>query len=486
MGPRFGGVAGGISARINKDRAHGKSYLLQQHRHSQKHLSDDSNDRPVVIKDYICIPILCCLSRHQLDKINVYRQVVGNVLNHKHFAIFIIILIIINAILIGISTFDFVTENKEVQSAFDNVDLAFLCLFTVELGLHFFVNGLRLFKHRWLIFDFVIIISSWCLADHQFNQAFRILRALRLVTRIRTMRLLVDSIVKTAPKMVAIIFMLLLMFFIFSVMFTESFGDLGDCDDSEENYFGNYFGRIDYTAFTLFQFMTIDDWPDIGRCVMQYYWFAWIPIVFFIIITAFIVINLVIAVFCEAMVEYNNKIRTKPASKPEKLIHEDLNDSEFNDQGRNKAHENITYPKQQISLALTIISAIILVCLILAIICDHIILLRKKDRRRSLLMSSNQSTEEMSRETSDFSNNYDSKEESSTEKCEIRRLEGQVNDLLKQQELLLNTVQNLKKNLKEQNAPKKLYYPSNKNEIPVIFHHDDLVEVGFRKEERYL
>jgi hypothetical protein len=69
--------------------------------------------------------------------------------------------------------------------------LIFLSIFTVELGLQFIYYGWRLFFDGWLVFDLVIIVLSWALQGGQIARAFRIFRALRLITRIAVLRNLV-------------------------------------------------------------------------------------------------------------------------------------------------------------------------------------------------------------------------------------------------------------------------------------------------------
>jgi methyl-accepting chemotaxis protein len=98
--------------------------------------------------------------------------------------------------------------------------------------------------------------------------------------------------------MFAIAVLLFLISYIFAVMFTQLFKNLyetgvtGDID---------YFGRIDKTFFTLFQIMTLDAWSDIAREVMQVYAWAWLPFIVFVILTGFVVVNLIIAVICDAI-----------------------------------------------------------------------------------------------------------------------------------------------------------------------------------------
>jgi hypothetical protein len=131
------------------------------------------------------------LFREFLDHCNQFRYNCGMLVNYGHVQFFIIFLIAINAVMMGIGTFDFVTDNPQVQGIFELVDKIFLILFTVELGLQFIYHGWRLVLDGWLVFDLVIIVTSWSFSSVQIIRAFRIFRALRLVTRIKIMKNLI-------------------------------------------------------------------------------------------------------------------------------------------------------------------------------------------------------------------------------------------------------------------------------------------------------
>ncbi len=73
----------------------------------------------------------------------------------------IISLIVINAIMLGIGTFDFITTNSQAQAAFDIIDLIFLVVFTIEVALRVFSKGKSFFCDFWLLFDLFLIATSW-------------------------------------------------------------------------------------------------------------------------------------------------------------------------------------------------------------------------------------------------------------------------------------------------------------------------------------
>lgn len=102
--------------------------------------------------------------------------------------------------------------------------------------------------------------------------------------------------------------LLFIISFIFAVMFTESFKTLyvdGYTDDVD------YFGTLGKSAFTLFQIMTLDNWADLTRSMTQAYTWAWVPVVSFVIISGFIITNLIIAVICDAVAVLHDDDKAK-------------------------------------------------------------------------------------------------------------------------------------------------------------------------------
>ena len=103
--------------------------------------------------------------------------------------------------------------------------------------------------------------------------------------------------------------MLALIFYIFAVMLTQLFNDLHYTDPGTEY---NYFGSMGWTLFTLFQIMNL---AGICRAVMMKYSWAWVPFVAFVIISGFIVVNLIIAVICDAIASLHKHDKAKLQGK---------------------------------------------------------------------------------------------------------------------------------------------------------------------------
>ena len=236
-----------------------------------------------------------------------FRTLCGTTVNHPYVQLTMVALISVNALMMGISTFDFVTENPSFDDTFELVDRIFLILFTIELCLQLIHLGLKLILDGWLVFDFVIILLSWSFASLQVIRTFRIFRSLRLLTRVKVLKNLISAVFSVLPKLAAICSLQLLVFYIFAVMMTQLFKSLYDKDLTDEDYFGS----LDLTLFTLFQMMTLDGWSGIAHQVMDVYPWSWIPFVAFVTITGLIMVNLMIAVICDAVSSLHDDMKAK-------------------------------------------------------------------------------------------------------------------------------------------------------------------------------
>ena len=118
------------------------------------------------------------------------------------------------------------------------------------------------------------------------------------------------------PRISAIFLMLILVLYIFAVMFTTLFGNATNPDEP-----GNppylYFSTISNSLMTLFQLMTMDEWADIVRVLMANTydefptWLAPTLVIVYVLIAGFVVVNLIIAVICDAIAALDEKEKAK-------------------------------------------------------------------------------------------------------------------------------------------------------------------------------
>ncbi|AWI75693.1 MAG: ion transporter [Azoarcus sp.] len=211
---------------------------------------------------------------------------------------FIITVIVINAITLGLETSEAVMGAAGgVLIALDRLALA---IFVVEIALKLVAYRHRFFTSGWNLFDFTIVAITLAPTGEGMAvlRALRILRALRLVSVIPSMRKVVNALLRALPGMGSVLALLLLVFYVSSVMSTKLFG----AD------FPEWFGSIGASFYTLFQVMTLESWSmGIVRPVMEVHPLAWVFFVLFILLTTFAVLNLFIAIVVDAMTEVEHQ-----------------------------------------------------------------------------------------------------------------------------------------------------------------------------------
>ncbi|MCB1720735.1 MAG: ion transporter [Rhodospirillales bacterium] len=215
-------------------------------------------------------------------------------IENKTFTNFIIAIIIANAAVLGLETdASVMTRYSDVLVRLDEIALA---IFVVELMLKLFVYRLDFFRQGWNVFDFVIVGIALIPASGPLAilRALRILRVLRLVSVVPSMRRVIAALLHSIPGMASIMAVLLIIFYVASVLSTKLFGQ------TEE--FAMFFGTIGASMYTLFQIMTLEGWSEeIVRPVMEVYPYAWVFFIPFIITTSFAVLNLFIGIIVDAM-----------------------------------------------------------------------------------------------------------------------------------------------------------------------------------------
>lgn len=205
----------------------------------------------------------------------------------------IIVLIVVNAITLGLETSPAVMASTagSVLVALDRVVLA---IFVAELVIRIGAYGWGFFRDPWSVFDFVVVALALAPSTDNFSvlRALRVLRVLRLITAVPQMRRVVGGLLAALPGLGSVVAILILVFYVAGVMATQVFG--GD--------FPQWFGTLGKSLYSLFQIMTLESWSmGIVRPVMEVYPYAWVFFVPFILIATFTMLNLFIGVVVSAM-----------------------------------------------------------------------------------------------------------------------------------------------------------------------------------------
>lgn len=224
-----------------------------------------------------------------------FKQKCFDCAENLRFQNFILLLIVINAVLIGMDTFDLDSDISNIVSVLDTL---ILYIFIVELIIRLVAHGANFFNDGWNNFDFVIIIISLAPSSGAFNvfRVFRVFRALRLVSSMPEMQRMVEAMIRSLRGIAAISWLLCIVVYVFSVMGTILFADGGE-------YGELYFGNLGLSAYSLFQIMTLESWSNgIARMIIEEQgWWAAAFFMTYIISTSFTFLNMFIAVFTNTM-----------------------------------------------------------------------------------------------------------------------------------------------------------------------------------------
>ena len=204
-------------------------------------------------------------------------------------------MILLNAVTLGLETDDHI--RAEYGAALHVVDLVILGIFVIEILLKLFAYRLSFFRAGWNVFDFGIVAIALIPAAGAFSilRAMRIFRMLRLLSIVPSMRRVITALLNAVPGMLSILGIMMIIFYIAAVMATKVFGG------SSDPLMQEMFGSMGDSMFTLFQVMTLEDWPDVAGPTMVLFPWAWVFFVTFIVVTSFAVLNLFVGIIVDAM-----------------------------------------------------------------------------------------------------------------------------------------------------------------------------------------
>ena len=128
------------------------------------------------------------------------------------------------------------------------------------------------------------------------------------------MRRVVAALLHAVPGVASVAALLLLVFYVFSVMATKLFGPA----------FPAWFGSIGESMFSLFQIMTLESWSmSLVRPVMELYPWAWIFFISFIMVSSFTVLNLFIAIIADSMQTMHRREQEEMVADVSGVVHEE-------------------------------------------------------------------------------------------------------------------------------------------------------------------
>ena len=242
------------------------------------------------------------------------RRRVRLLVENRRFQTAIMALIAVNAVTLGLETSQ--TAMALIGPELVMFDQAVIAIFCVEIVLRLFAHGPRFFRDPWSVFDFLVVAITLIPSSGGLSvlRALRVLRVLRLVSAVPRLRRVVGALLHAVPGVVSIGALLLLVFYVFSVITTKLFA----------SEFPAWFGTVGDSMYSLFQIMTLESWSmGIVRPVMEVYPWAWAVFVTFITLSSFTVLNLFIAIIIDSMQTIHADEKKEAVGEVSDVVHEE-------------------------------------------------------------------------------------------------------------------------------------------------------------------
>ena len=213
------------------------------------------------------------------------------------FNIFIFVVIMANAVVIGLETYEGIV--RDAGGLLNTLNDVFLGIFVVELCIRLIGFGSRpqdFFNSGWNVFDFLVIAASFTPGLREnatLLRLARLARVLRIVRLLPDLRVLTIAIGRSIPGVVSLGILAILVVFIYGMVGWTIFDDHAPAQ----------YGTISEAMLTLFVTLTLENLPDqirMGRELSDW------TLVYFIshaMVAAFLIFNILIGVVINSLEE---------------------------------------------------------------------------------------------------------------------------------------------------------------------------------------
>ena len=180
----------------------------------------------------------------------------------------------------------------DTQRRLDHVFFSESGSVAVEIALRLLAHAPRVdrfFRDGWNVFDFLIVALSLLPTAGSFAtvaRLARLLRALRLVSALPELRLIVATMLRSIPSLANVIVLLGLILYVYAVLGVHLFAAADPA----------HWGTLARAGLTLFEILTLEGWVDLMDASLAATPWAWVYYVSFVVLAVFVVINLFIAI----------------------------------------------------------------------------------------------------------------------------------------------------------------------------------------------
>ena len=219
----------------------------------------------------------------------------ARIANSTRFQGFIFAVIVVNAIALGLQTYDAIED--EVGPILHLLNDVCVGIFVVELVIRITAYGGRpqdFFRDGWNVFDFVVITAAFIPGVRESTTLLRLarlLRVVRIVTVLPEFRIIVRGMARSLPPIASLLVLGVLLMYLYGMVGWILFHE-GD----PENW-----GNLGDSMLTLFVMMTLENWPQYLDAAQEIHPWSWVFFVSYILLASFLLFNVLIAVVLTSM-----------------------------------------------------------------------------------------------------------------------------------------------------------------------------------------
>jgi voltage-gated sodium channel len=233
---------------------------------------------------------------------------------NSYFEWFVISIILISALMIGATTYE---VSPATSIGLEYLNTFITLFFLVEILIRFVgtTKKSKFFNDPWNLFDTIIVSLSLVPLENSevviIGRLLRVFRVLRLVSFIPELRMLVSALFKSIKKMVFVVLLMFIIFYIYAAIGSIFF----------ENINPALWGNISISLLTLFRISTFEDWTDIMYETMEVHPLSWIYYLTFIFLASFVFLNMMIGIVLDVLSKETEKFETSDTTQ--KINHTD-------------------------------------------------------------------------------------------------------------------------------------------------------------------
>jgi len=213
----------------------------------------------------------------------------------KIFQFIVICVIIINAVTLGVSTYEL---KSYVSNTIQLLDYSITIFFVIEIIIRFIgeQKKINFFKSGWNVFDTLIVLIS--LIPIPNNSSFlllrllRVFRVLRLISVIPELKKIIEALIDSIKRVFYVGLLLFIILYIYATIGSILFGEI----------MPERWADVGVSLITLFQVLTLSSWETVMLPLQALFWWTWIYFFSFIIICAITMLNLLIAILVDVVI----------------------------------------------------------------------------------------------------------------------------------------------------------------------------------------